>query len=203
MNTVTEKLPNRTALLIAVFAGAVYLVLEIILSTMDIIWLTTQEKWDGWLDLVYISLTIVMVISYILFAHGFIVLSTIFENTLLRIASYFYIVTIIGLGILDISTLWVEDMYILWIPYASASVLIGSVAIVFGVGLIRLQDGIGELSRAAGFLEIIMGCCLVTVIFFFIGFIIMIPAIIVEILVLYRGYEYLSRSKAPEVSFAG
>jgi hypothetical protein len=105
-----------------------------------------------------------------------------------------------GMGILDISTLPVEDIEFLWIPYASASVLVGSVAIIFGVGLIRLQDGIGELSRAAGILEIIIGCTLVTVVLFFIGYIIMVPAVIVEILVLYRGYEYISRSKATELA---
>lgn len=205
MNTTAEQLPDksRTTLLIAVFAGAIYLALEIILSTMDIIWLANEGRWDRWLDFMYISLTIVMMISYILFVRGFITLSTIFENSLLKGACYFSAATVIGMGILDISTLPVEDIDFLWIPYASASVLVGSVAVVFGVGLIRLQDGIGELSRAAGILEIIIGCSLVTIVLFFIGYIIMVPAVIVEILVLYRGYEYLSRSKTTELGVAG
>jgi hypothetical protein len=41
-----------------------------------------------------------------------------------------------------------------------------------------------------------MGCAFVTVILFFIGYLISVPAVIVEILLLYRGYEYLSRSTA-------
>lgn len=205
MNTTTAQLPNpgRTTLLIAVFAGAIYLALEIILSTMDIIWLANEGRWDDWIDLLYISLTLLMMTSYILFARGFIALSKIFENSLLKVATYFSIATVMGMGILDISTLPVEDIEFLWIPYASAAVLAGSVAIVFGVGLIRLQDGIGELSRAAGILEIIIGCSLVTIVLFFIGYIIMVPTVIVEILVLYRGYEYLSRSKTPELTVAG
>lgn len=64
----------------------------------------------------------------------------------------------------------------------------------FGIALIRLQDGMGELSRAAGVLEIITGAAFITVILFFIGYVVMVPAVIVEILVLYRGYEYLSKS---------
>jgi len=54
----------------------------------------------------------------------------------------------------------------------------------------------GELSRVAGLLEILIGCTLLTVVLFFISYVFLIPAVIVEILVLYRGYEYLSRSEA-------
>ena len=75
----------------------------------------------------------------------------------------------------------------------AAAVLFGAVSIAFGVSLIRLQDGMGELSRLAGVLEIVTGCLLVTVVLFFIAAVIMIPAVVVEILVLYRGYEYLSK----------
>lgn len=49
-----------------------------------------------------------------------------------------------------------------------------------------------ELSRVAGILEIIVGCLLVTVVLFFVSYVVMIPAVVIEILVLYRGYEYLS-----------
>jgi hypothetical protein len=78
-------------------------------------------------------------------------------------------------------------------------VLYGALSIVFGVALIRLQDSMGELSRIAGILEILSGCMLITVVLFFISYVIMIPAIVLEILVLYRGYEYLSRSETMPV----
>jgi hypothetical protein len=39
-----------------------------------------------------------------------------------------------------------------------------------------------------------MGCTLITVVLFFISYVILVPAIVVEILVLFRGYEYLSKS---------
>jgi hypothetical protein len=51
----------------------------------------------------------------------------------------------------------------------------------------------GELARIAGILEIVMGCMMVTVVLFFLTYIILVPATVVEIFVLYRGYEYLSR----------
>jgi hypothetical protein len=105
-----------------------------------------------------------------------------------------------GMGILDVTSLSVMDVESLWLPYSVAAILFGAVSIVFGVALIRLQDSMGELSRLAGILEIAMGCLLATVVLFFIAYVVMIPAVVIEILVLYRGYEYLSRSESAQPS---
>jgi len=135
-----------------------------------------------------------MLVAYSLFMWGFIKLSAVFENGLLKVGSYLMIMAVLAMSIFDISTLWAEDVESLSLPYMVASVVVGTLTLIFGIGLIRLQDGMGELSRAAGVLEIIIGSALITVILFFIGYVVMIPAVIVEILVLYRGYEYLSKS---------
>jgi len=137
-----------------------------------------------------------MVVSYALFARGFIALSILFENTLLKAVAYMLIVATVCAGVLDITSLSEDDIESLWLPYAVAALLFGALSIAFGVALIRLQDGMGELSRLAGILEIILGCLLVTVVLFFIAYVIMIPAVVVEILILYRGYEYLSGSES-------
>lgn len=136
-----------------------------------------------------------MIIAYNLFMWGFIKLSTVFENGLLKVGSYLMMIAVFAIGILNISTLWAEDTESLGLPYITASVVVGALSLIFGIGLLRLQDGMGELSRAAGILEIIIGSALITVILFFIGYVVLIPAVIVEILVLYRGYEYLSKSE--------
>jgi transcriptional regulator with XRE-family HTH domain len=192
--------PNRTTLLIAAIAGVIYLVTAVILGAMDVAWLASEEDWQEWTNYLYIGLKIIMVGAYILFARGFITLSEVFENTLLKIAGYLMIAAVTGLAILDVSSLYSTDYELLLIPYCAAAVILGSLTIVFGVALMRLQDGMGEVSRVAGILEILIGCALVTVILFFIGYIMMVPAIVVEILVLYRGYEYLSRSSGSQVA---
>lgn len=191
---------NRTTLLISVIAGAIYLVVEIILNGMDLAWLTKESEWDLWMNFVYIGLTVTMVVAYALFMWGFIVLSLVFENGLLKVGSCLMIVAILALGVLDISTLGTDDATSLGISYMTASVVVGALSLIFGIGLIRLQDGMGELSRVAGILEIITGATFITVILFFIGYVIMVPAVIVEILVLYRGYEYLSKSSVQTTS---
>lgn len=194
METKGSTLPGRTSVLVAALAGAVYLVCQIILATLDVAWFTGKEKWSGTMDLIYIGLTVFMVISYALFAWGFIALSNIFENTLLKSAAWMLMIATAAMAVLDITSLSVGDVETLWLPYAMASLLFGTLSIVFGVALIRLQDSMGELSRIAGLLEIAMGCFLATVVLFFIGYVVMIPAVVMEILVLWRGYEYLSRT---------
>ena len=202
METRTEQLEHsgRNILLTAVIAGAIYLAAEISLGAMDIAWLTKEQDWEPWLNMVYIGLTIVMMTSYTLFARGFILLSKLFENNLLTIGAYLMLVAVLGIGVLDIVTIFSDDAERLWMPYSVAAVVSGALTLVFGIALIRLQDGMGELSRVAGILEILIGCALITVIFFFIAYIIMVPAIIIEILVLYRGYEYLSKSTVGPVA---
>lgn len=198
METQKSILPNanRNTVLVATLAGMVYLVSQIILGAMDIAWITSDHGWEFGMNAFYTGLTFVMVTSFALFARGFIALSTVFENTLLKVVTYMLMIATGGMGVLDVSSLSVEDIESLWLPYSVAAVLFGALSIVFGVSLIRLQDGMGELSRIAGILEIVSGCMLVTVVLFFVASVIMIPAVVVEILVLYRGYEYLSRSES-------
>lgn len=187
---------NRNTVLVAAVAGAVYLVSEITLRAMDISWITGDRDWEFRTNAIYMSLTVVMVISFTLFARGFIALSTVFENTLLKMAAYMLIIATAGKGILDITSFSFEDIKHLWLPYVVTCLLFGALSIVFGVSLIRLQDGMGELARIAGILEIVIGFLLVTVVLFFFTYMILIPATVIEILILYRGYEYLSRSES-------
>lgn len=204
METRTEQLEHsgRGVLLTAVIAGTIYLAVEISLGALDIAWLTKERDWEPWLNMVYIGLTVAMMAAYTLFARGFIVLSKLFENKLLTVGAYLMITAVIGTGLLDCVTLFSGDTERLWLPYSIAAAVSGALTLVFGIALIRLQDGMGELSRVAGILEILIGCALVTVILFFIAYVILIPAIVVEILVLYRGYEYLSKSTVNQVALS-
>lgn len=192
-NTTLTFSPNT--LLVAALAGIVYLVLQIILGAMDIAWVISEVRWKFTMNSVYAGLTVAMVLSYIVFMWGFISLSTLFENVMLKAIACVLVIATIALGVMDIATLGVENAEDLWIPYSTAAVLFGALSIVFGVALMRLQDSMGEICRIAGFLEIALGICLITVFLFFISHLLMIPAVILEIMILYRGYEYLSKSE--------
>src|SRR5690606_39442094 len=49
-----------------------------------------------------------------------------------------------AVGVLDVVSLPAADIDTFLLPYAVASVLFGALSVVFGVSLIRLQDGMGE-----------------------------------------------------------
>lgn len=183
---------NPDVLLAAALSGVVYLILSVVLSVMDVAWLVGERDWSTNLNAIYTGLSILMALSFAVFAWGFIVLANLFENKLLKAVSFILIVAVAAEAALDITSLAVDSVQSLW-PYAVSSVLFGSISIVFGVALIRLQDGMGELSRIAGLLEIVTGALLITVVLFFLAYVVFIPAVVMEILVLYRGYEYLSK----------
>jgi len=199
INSNLPKDQPTTLLLVAIFAGALYLATDIALNALDLAWLTRDRNWAPWLNYTYIGLTLTMMVAYAFFMCGFIVLSNVFENGLLKIGSLLMMFVVFATGVLDITTLYAESEATLWLPYVSASILFGALSLVFGIGLLRLQDGMGEISRIAGMLEIVVGVAFVTVFLFFIGYVVTIPAIIVELLVLYKGYEYLSKKPVGEV----
>ena len=192
--------PNPNIVLIAAIAGAVYLVSEISLGVLDMIWITDHSNWGFRIKAIYTGLTVVMLLSFALFARGFITLGTVFENRLLKAVSYMLVVATIGKGVWDVATLSVEEVEQLWLPYGGAAMIFGALSIGFGISLLRLQDSMGQLSRIAGLLEIVLGCTLVTVVLFFLTYVILIPAVVVEIVVLYRGYEYLSRLASAQLT---
>ena len=194
--------PDKNALLIAAVAGIIYLVCEIILGALDISWFFEDRDWDLPMKAGYAGLTITMVTSFILFARGFVALSNVFENTLLKVVAYMLMAATVIIGATDIVSLSVRDFEDLWVPYVVLSVLFGALSIAFGLALIRLQDGMGELSRVAGILEFVLGFMLVTVFLFFLAYVVLIPTVVIEIILLYRGYEYLSRSERTQVAAA-
>lgn len=196
----TSPVVSRHTLLVAALAGAVFLVTETILGAMDILWYTSDGNLNANENTAYIALTVLMIGSYALFARGFIALANLFEHKLLKVIAYALIVATAAIGIMDVVSLPVKDIETYLLPYAVAAVLFGALSIVFGIALIRLQDSMGELSRVAGILEIIVGGLLITVVLFLVSYVIMIPAVVVEILVLYRGYEYLSKAETAQAA---
>jgi hypothetical protein len=71
----------------------------------------------------------------------------------------------------------------------SVLLLYGFSGIVFGFGLYKIRAVLGKLASVAAILEIVAGFFLITVILFFLGLILSIPATIVEILLLLKAAE--------------
>lgn len=185
---------QQQQLLTAVIAGALYLVFEIALTAIDFTWFTSAGNRTESLRWIYITLTVGMVASYIFFARGFMLLARLFENRLLTVAAVLMMLVMAISGFVDVA-LFSTPMEEVALPYAMVALVAGICSLLFGIALLRLQDGMGGLAKVAGLLEIVIGCTLITVLFFFVALVVVIPATVVEILLLYHGYEYLSKSK--------
>lgn len=193
----SQLLRMENGLQIAWIAGVIYFFSNFLIAGLD------YMRWEMGDDdipiLFYISSELVYLVTYVLFIGGIIQLATYFENPILKVASYLLIILTGLIVVFDIATLIfpIEDeMYLAILP--AQSIGVGAIGLVFGIGLIKLQDGMGRMALLAGVFELMIGFFFITVILFLLGFIFLIPATIIEIVVLYRGYEYVKgeREKA-------
>ena len=140
----------------------------------------------------YLPIKIASLLSYIFFYVGMIKLGDYFENRLLSISGYLLMALMVLMTGSDIFSVFYEGTTMSWITIGTGlTMAFGSIGVVFGVGLLRLQDAMGKSSKFAGVLEIIGGICLITVILGIVSLIIYIPAMIIEIILLYNGYELI------------
>jgi hypothetical protein len=79
----------------------------------------------------------------------------------------------------------------------SEALTFGGIGILFGVSLLKLQKPLGQLPVIAGIFEIFAACFFLTIIFAFVGDILLIPVELLEIVILYKVLE-LVKSKKPE-----
>jgi transcriptional regulator with XRE-family HTH domain len=144
----------------------------------------------------YVSMKISVLIAFFFFQRGFIIVGHLFKNYLLKIMSFvliFGMLLIIGYDIASIFYKPVERGFIL----GSEALTFGGIDILFGVSLLKLQKSLGQLPVIAGIFEIFAACFFLTIFLAFVGEIILIPAELLEIVILYKVLE-LVKSKQPE-----
>lgn len=178
---------NKNALSPSWIAGIVYLILVVLEIGMGI-YLEEANPSTSFLTS-YVGVKLMIVISYLLFMRGFLSLSILFENHLLKMATYISmalvainysveaVVVISNQEFMEMADI-MNVFFIL--PY-------GAISVIFGMGLLRLQDSMGRVAKVAGRLEIVYGISLVSLIFSFISVIVLAPVLIVEIVLLSKA----------------
>jgi transcriptional regulator with XRE-family HTH domain len=144
----------------------------------------------------YIFMKISVLIAYFFFQRGFIIVGHLFKNYLLKIMSFVLIFGMLLVISYDIASLFSKSIEREFILGAEA-LTFGGIGILFGVSLIKLQKSFGQVTVIAGIFEIFAACFFLTLIFAFVGQIIIIPAELLEIVILYKAVE-LIKSKRPE-----
>lgn len=144
----------------------------------------------------YVCMKISVMIAFFFFQRGFIIVGHLFKNYLLKIMSFVLIFGMLLFISYDIASVFYESIEREFILGAEA-LTFGGIGILFGVSLIKLQKPFGQLPVIAGIFEIFVACFFLTVIFAFVGEIILIPAELLEIVILYKVVE-LIKTKQPE-----
>lgn len=143
----------------------------------------------------YTIMKVAVFVSFVFFQRGFIIAGHLFKNYMLKIASFILIFGMLLVIGYDIATVFYESTEREFILGAEA-LTFGGIGILFGVSLIKLQRPFGQLPFIAGIFELFAACFFLTIIFSFIGEIILIPAELLEIVFLYKTVE-LVKAKQP------
>ncbi len=188
-----QKKASLKWLKISWVAGIIYFVLGIFESGLDFV--RFEDDLPYYFPLAYTSVKIIATLSFVFFMMGFIEIGKHFNNALLKIASYLMIASLVVIEVYDVISLgsgitW-EEFYLI---KGTEAVAFGGIDIAFGIALVMLSKKLGVIATVAGIFEIIVGVFFLTFFLAFIGLIAMIPAIILEIIILYKFYDKLQTS---------
>ena len=112
-----------------------------------------------------------------------------------KIMSYVLIFGVFLIISYDIASLFYDSIEREFILGAQA-LTFGGIGILFGISLIKLQRSFGTVPVIAGIFEIAASCFFLTIILAFVGHIMLIPAELLEIVILYKAAEII-KSKQP------
>ncbi|GAA0715871.1 hypothetical protein GCM10009430_10870 [Aquimarina litoralis] len=139
---------------------------------------------------IYSILKLTVLASFILFMRGFILSGKIFKNYLLRIIAFILTIMTIIFYSYDIISIYLGEFDTMYIVGAH-SVSIGIIGVLFGISVIRLQNALGMLAKTTGIFEIIAYGCMATVLLGILGYFLLTPTIILEIILLFRISEMI------------
>jgi len=146
---------------------------------------------------VYISIKVAVLISFFYFQRGFILIGHMFRNYLIKIMSFVLIFLVFLITTYDIASVFYESVEREFILGAEA-LTFGGIGILYGISLIKLQRSFGQVPIVAGIFEIAAACFFLTIILSFVGHILLIPAELLEIVILYKAVEII-KSKQPGI----
>ena len=148
----------------------------------------------------YSLLKLVILAAIILFMRGFILSGKIFKNYLLRITAFIFTCMVIIFYTYDLISLHIGELDFTYL-LGTQSVTFGVIGVLLGISVIRLQNALGILAKTTGIFEIIAYGCMATIILGYLGYFLLTPTIILEIILLYRISEML-KAKQQETDLA-
>ena len=171
-------------------AGIIYFLSIIAESVVDYL---RFDDMPIYFPLVYTTVKSLVIISCILFMLGFVEAGNYFKHSFLKISAYLMLGSLCVIEVYDIisifSSITTEEFLD---TKGMEAVVFGGIDILFGIALINLRKELGGIALAAGILEILVGVFFVTFLLAFVGLFFMVPAILLEIVVLFKFYDRLT-----------
>ncbi|HZI23526.1 MAG TPA: helix-turn-helix transcriptional regulator, partial [Chryseolinea sp.] len=138
----------------------------------------------------YVVIKVLVLLAYVFFQRGFFIMGALFNNYLLRITSIVLIgsmVLVQGFEIVSAYNDAVDPESVMF----GASLSFGAIGILFGIALAKLNHSLGVISLLAAAFEIIAAILFLTVVLSFVGFFVLIPAELLEIILIYKAIEVI------------
>jgi len=148
----------------------------------------------------YVAIKVLVLLSYIFFLRGFFIMGSLFNNYLLKITSIVLIAFMVLVQGFEIASAYNNAVALESVMFG-ASLSFGATGILFGICLVKLNRSLGVISLLAAGFEIIAAIFFLTVALSFIGFIVLIPAELLEIVLIYKSIEVI-KDRATVASFA-
>ncbi len=184
----------KQALLPAWISGIIYLLMVIFEQSIEIF--TENSANETMLQYMMVIVKVIAAISFFLFTKGILSLSILFEVSLLKTAAYISLLFVPVMYLTEgVIILYFQELNGPESTFRALSVIpLGTISVFLGIGLKRLQDGMGRLAKVAGNLELVFGISYMSLIFSFVGVLILVPLLVVEVVLL---------SKADQLARAG
>lgn len=182
-------------LTVAWISGVLYFMLSLFEAAAEVASLQEGKLAVG--EAYYVVMKVAVLVTYVLFLRGFVALGVFSANYLLRIISFVLMignVLVIGHDIASAFYSPMQDAFIL----GAEAFTFGGILIVYGVALRRLRPVVGSIAGYAGLFEIIAGGLFLTVVLSFIGFFVLMPAELLQIIILYKSIDLVGVMRATD-----
>lgn len=167
----------------SLIAGVLFLIAAAFEGVADYIRFNDGELIYGVAGHVTLKAAIILLNGLLL--YGFLIAGNLLKNHLMKISSILMFFVLLCFYAFDIISVFNQNLEVEIVFFAGA-IGFGVVGILFGISILQSRQLLGGLTLASGIVEIIMAAFLLTVILAPLSWFLLLPAIILEILLLYK-----------------
>ena len=179
----TFTVKEKKKLQVAWIFGIVYFFIGFVETAADYYQFTATVSLLN--TLTYIGIKTVSAISVVFFFLGFYTIAVRYNSQLLKVITILLMTAFVISNCIDVLSTHIIDGTIA-VRLIIECIVFGGLQMVFGIGILQLKSKLGQFAQVIGILEIIIGVSFGTVIFASFGLFLLIPAVIIEVLLLYK-----------------